>query len=372
MKNKILYILPSEEIGGTEKMVIVLAKGISKAGFEPVVLTLQRRGFFHKMLDANHLRNYFLDVKKKPLQAIVRTLFIFLKEKPRIMHSFLFAGNMFARCLRIFFWIPLVCSQRSTDDWKKAIHWKIEKFTSFLCPLIISNSKAGKRVLIEKAGVNPYKIRVIPNGIDLEQIREKLKLAKTFHHTEIIVGSIGNLRKAKGYNVLIDAAEIICKKRKGIRFEILGKGPLESRLKEKIQKLNLVESVKLYGFVEDVYNYMVNFDIVVIPSIWEGFPVVALEAMACGKPVIATDAGDLPEIVENGKTGIIVEHGKPEALANAIILLLSKPEMRRQMGNNALKRVEKFSSDTMVKKYCEIYNFLLSERNETKLVVNSS
>ncbi|MCM8764954.1 MAG: glycosyltransferase [Candidatus Omnitrophica bacterium] len=359
MKNKILYILPSEEIGGTEKMVAILAKGISKFRFQPVVLTLQKRGSFHKMLDADYIRNYFLDVKRRPLQAIGKLLFIILKEKPCIMHSFLFTGNMFAKCLRIFCWIPLVCSQRSTDDWKRAVHWKLEKFTNFLCSIIISNSKAGKRVLIEKTGVTPLRIKVIPNGIDLEQIREKLKLVKSFYHTEIIIGSIGNLRKAKGYDVLIEAAEIICKKRKDIRFEILGKGPLETHIRAKIHKLNLGEFVKLYGFTEDVYNYIINFDIVVIPSIWEGFPVVALEAMACGKPIIATNVGDLPEIVENGTTGIIVEPGKPKALAAAILTLISNKDMRQMMGNNALRRVEEFSSDTMVSQYGKIYDLLL-------------
>ncbi|MCM8825027.1 MAG: glycosyltransferase family 4 protein, partial [Candidatus Omnitrophica bacterium] len=194
---------------------------------------------------------------------------------------------------------------------------------------------------------------------DLLQIREKLKLAKPVIHKEIIIGSVGNLRKAKGYDVLIDAAKIICKKRKDIKFEILGKGPLENHIKQKVDNLKLGQFVKLCGFVEDVYNYIMNFDIVVIPSLWEGFPVVALEAMACGKPIVATNAGDLPEIVEDGKTGIIVTVGDPEALAAAILMLISNPEIRKKMGNNALKRVEMFSYDSMVERYCRIYNFLL-------------
>lgn len=355
MKSKILYILPSEEIGGTEKMLIVLAKKIKEFGFEVVVLTLQRKGTFHRMLESNSIKTYSLNIKKMPVNAFIKTLFVFLKEKPCIIHSFLFAGNLFAKFLRIFFWIPVVCSQRSTDDWKKPFHWRLEKLTDFLCCITISNSKAGKKVLIEKAKISPKKVMYIPNGIELNQIKEKLKFLEKTSHKEILIGSVGNLRKAKGYEYLIDAAAIVCNKTKNVKFLILGKGPLEDFLKEKIKKLGLEENIILCGFVDDVYNYMVNFDIVVISSLWEGFPVVALEAMACGKPVIATNVGDLPEIVINGITGIIVEPEKPDQLAQAILELIVDKEKRENMGKKALEQVERFSHETMVRRYCEIY-----------------
>lgn len=365
MKNKrILYILPSQNIGGTEKMLVLLADHIRKYGFDPIVVTMQGRGKFHEILSYYHLKYYILNIKKNPLFAIIKSFYIFLKEKPCIVQSFLFAGNIFAKFLRIFLWVPLICSQRSTDDWKKPVHWQIEKFSDFLCSLIISNSKAGKKAVVENADIKPGKIVVIPNGIAIETIREKLKTIKeSLMHEGILVGAVGNLREAKGFDILINAASIVYRKKKDIKFVILGKGLLEEHLRKQIEKLGLTEIVSLYGFIDNVYNYMVNFDIVVIPSRWEGFPVVALEAMACGKPVIATKTGDLPEIIEHGVSGLIVEPEKPEELANAILLIASNDTMRKEMGINSLTMVKRFSLEDMVQKYCRIYETLL--RNET-------
>ncbi|MGB9642524.1 MAG: glycosyltransferase, partial [Candidatus Ratteibacteria bacterium] len=114
-----------------------------------------------------------------------------------------------------------------------------------------------------------------------------------------------------------------------------------------------------------------TFDIVVIPSLWEGFPVIALEAMACGKPIIATKVGDLPEILQHRISGLLVEPGNPQDLANSILMLAADHNMRIQMGNNAKNQVEKFSATDMVKKYSEIYNRLIV-KNETKITTKTS
>ncbi|MGC9065698.1 MAG: glycosyltransferase [Candidatus Ratteibacteria bacterium] len=372
MKNKILYILPSKDIGGTEKMVVMLATKISDYGYQPIILTLQGKGPFHKLLEIYHIKHHILNIKKRPLCTIFKTFFfVILKEKPCLLHGFLFAGNVFAGLLRFFFWRPLVCSQRSTDVWKKLIHWRIEKFATIFCSAFISNSNAGKKILIEKAHIPEKKIIVIPNGIDLAEVEKKLRNATGISHAGIYVGAVGNLRKAKGYEILIDAAALVCKKRKDIRFIILGKGPLEHQLKRKIQHLHLMQNFEFHGFVEDVYNYILTFDIVVIPSLWEGFPVIALEAMACGKPIIATKVGDLPEILQHRISGLLVEPGNPQDLANSILMLAADHNMRIQMGNNAKNQVEKFSATDMVKKYSEIYNRLIV-KNETKITTKTS
>ncbi|MCX7705584.1 MAG: glycosyltransferase, partial [bacterium] len=349
MRNRIIYILPSKNIGGTERMLTMLADRINRYGFEPVIVTMQGKGHFHEVLSSHKIKYYVLDLKRNPFIAIIKAFYIFLKEKPCIVQSFLFSGNLFAKFLRFFFWKPLICSQRSTDNWKKPIHWQIEKMTDFLCCLLISNSAAGKKALIEKANIKPKKIIVIPNGIDIEEITKKLKpMERKQIHKDTLVGAVGNLRKAKGFDILITAASIVSKKRKDIKFVILGGGEQQSHLEALIKTLKLTENVSLCGFVENVYNYMVEFDMVVIPSRWEGFPVVALEAMVCGKPVIATDVGDLSEVVQHGTTGLIVEPEKPEKLADAILYLASNKKILDQMRENALRRVEKFSIESMV------------------------
>ncbi len=219
---------------------------------------------------------------------------------------------------------------------------------------------------MEKAGISEKKIKVIPNGIDLGQVIEKLKNIEKREHQGIIIGSIGNLRKAKGYDILIEAASKALKIRKDLTFIILGKGPLEPWLKSEISRLRMSENFKLCSFVEDVYNYLVDFDIFVVPSLWEGFPVVALEAMICGKPIIATSVGDLPDIVKHNITGLIVEPGNPDQLAESILKLAGDKNMRDELGTNALKEVKKFSLENMVEQYIEVYSGFLKMKPENK------
>jgi len=153
----------------------------------------------------------------------------------------------------------------------------------------------------------------------------------------------------------------VCKKRKDIKFIILGKGPLEHYLKKKIEQLHIDDSVELYGFVDNVYNYILHFDIVIIPSLWEGFPVVALESMACGKPIIATKAGDMPEIIQDGINGLIVEPGNAKAMADALIKLVDNPNLMKKMGERSEGLVEKFSLNNMVREYVSVYENILQK-----------
>jgi glycosyltransferase involved in cell wall biosynthesis len=357
MYKKIAYILPSKEIGGTEKMTVSLAKNIKKYGFDCFVITLQSKGEFTHLLSENNIKSYTLNLKKNIFRGFIKFVFIIFKEKPSILHSFLFWGNLFAKCTGSLFFIPVICSQRSTDDWKKPIHWYIEHFTSFLCKIIISNSLAGKNVLVEKGKINSDKIIVIPNGIDINKIPAKAIFEKPkFFENKIIIGSIGNLRKAKGYEYLLKSIKIITEKYKNIMFIIAGKGKEYQNLLNMSNNLNISEYVKFVGFIKEIYSYISFFDILVIPSLWEGFPVIALEAMAMKKPIVATNSGDIPIIINNGSNGLIVEPKDPSSMANAIIYLLNNPQIRQNMGENGYKKIIKeYTLDKMVQKYAEIY-----------------
>lgn len=361
MKNKIAYILPSSEIGGTEKMVVSLAKGIQKSGFDCFVITLQSKGDFTRLLNENNIKNYTLNLKKNILWGFIKFLFIIFKEKPSIIHSFLFWGNLFAKILGNICFIPVICSQRSTDNWKKPIHWQIENFTSFLCKIIISNSFTGKDVLVSKGKIKSNKIVVIPNGIDINVINPNTVFEKPENFkNKIIIGSIGNLRKAKGYEYLLKSIKIVTEKYKNVIFIIAGKGNEYKKLVKISKYLNISEYINFTGFVNNIYSILSFFDILVISSLWEGFPVVALEGMAMKKPIIATKSGDLPIIVDNGLTGILVEPKDYQSLANAIIFLLNNPETKQKMGNKGYEKIiNKYTLDKMIQKHLEIYKSLI-------------
>ena len=356
---KIVFLIGSSEIGGTEKMVISLAENIKKYGFLPVLIGLKGKGEFSEILEKKDLKFYILDLKKNPF-SIIKLLKILRKEKPLILQSFLYTANIIGRIVRKFVHIPVVISgQRSTDNWRKWYHWKIDLLTVKWCDAIISNSHAGKKVLVEK-GIAPEKIYVIPNGINFKKEVKKIRKEEIgIEENQPVVGCVGNLRKAKGHIYLIKSAKKILKIYPETKFIIVGKGNLEGYLKKEVKRNKMERNFLFAGFISEPEKIISIFDIFVLPSLWEGFPVSLLEAMSLKKPVVATSVGDVPLIIKDGEEGIIVPPSDSESLASAIITLLKDEKLRKKMGEKAFEKVKNYSLEKMIERYVSFYNEVL-------------
>jgi len=178
----------------------------------------------------------------------------------------------------------------------------------------------------------------------------------------LVVGTVARLSRQKGIEYLLHAAKTVIKQFPDITFIIAGKGPLESQLKGLSIKLGISDKVKFLGFNDDIPKLLSVIDIFVLPSLWEGMPNVVLEAMAAGKPVIATDTGGSKDIIDSGINGVLVEPKNSEALAEAILALLGDPAQRKRLGESARDKVkERFPIDKMVSKTEQIYTKLLNQ-----------
>jgi hypothetical protein len=196
MKNRVLYLIPSARIGGTETMLATLAASIAKKGFDPLVVTMNGRGPFHDMLDRAGVPNRRLDLRNNPVAGMIRLIGTVIDFRPRLIHSFLFWGNLLGKILRIVTRIPLITSQRSTDDWKSPLHWYVEYFPAALSAMVVSNSSAGVRALLKNTRVPETRIRFIPSGIPLAPLETAKPERITFGFPEgvAIVGSGKNRR----------------------------------------------------------------------------------------------------------------------------------------------------------------------------------
>jgi glycosyltransferase involved in cell wall biosynthesis len=201
---------------------------------------------------------------------------------------------------------------------------------------------------------------VVNEGIDLERVdaappgnlHEELWLPR---HAPI-VGNVAALVPHKGQRHLIDAAAIVVRQIPDARFVIAGEGELRHALERQIRDRHLEKHVILLGFRPDVLSLHKVFDVFVMSSVTEGLGTSLLDAMACGKPVVATEAGGIPEVVEDGLTGLLVPVRDPEAMAAAIIRLLHDAGLRRQMGEAAILSVrERFSVERMVLDTLRVY-----------------
>lgn len=205
-----------------------------------------------------------------------------------------------------------------------------------------------------KQGINAEKCVVVHNGIDTEtkpsispfEVRKKLGISED----EILIGTVGSLIKRKRIIDLIDAFYILTNQTKNsVKCIILGDGSEKDNLIEYAKKRKIHEKVIFTGFQSNAISYINAMDIFVLTSEKEGLPRVILEAMLMGKPVVASNVTGPAELVIDGETGFLVPVRHPEVLANCILKLIKNPELRKQMGERARKRViEKFSIEKYI------------------------
>jgi glycosyltransferase involved in cell wall biosynthesis len=251
---------------------------------------------------------------------------------------------------------PLIASRRVDFQLRgnSLSRWKYRQVDCFICA-----SEAIRQMLIAD-GVPAARAITVHEGIDLERLQsapvvnlhEELWLP---HHAPL-VGNVAALVPHKGQKHLVDAASIVVRQVPDARFIIAGEGELRPSLERQIKDHHLEKHVFLTGFRPDVLSLHRAFDIFVMSSVTEGLGTSLLDAMAAGKPVVATRAGGIPEVVVDGETGILVQVRDAEQLAAAIAKLLQDERLRRRMGEAGLKRAQlRFSSERMVKDTLRVY-----------------
>lgn len=228
---------------------------------------------------------------------------------------------------------------------------------------IVAVSEAVRRVLVS-AGVDGSKIAVVPGGIDAQryrcgpsarEIREKMGLPDGAR----LVGSLGSLVPHKGHSVLIEAVAKLSRTHPDLRCVIVGDGELEGRLKSLARDLGVGGVVDFVGFSSDVRTVVPALDVLVHPSNLDASPNVIKEGMAMGVPVVATNVGGIPEIIVDGKSGLLVPPGDPEAMSCAISLALDDHELRKRLIDGGVARALDFSVERTVEETELLYARLL-------------
>ncbi|MEX1118256.1 MAG: glycosyltransferase family 4 protein [Terrimicrobiaceae bacterium] len=237
---------------------------------------------------------------------------------------------------------------------------------------IVVNSRSTKRTLLEN---NPWlpqnKIRVVPHGIDTSKYQsgnpEALRAELGLPSDAFVIGFVGRLSGQKGVSVLLAAIEQLARQDRTLHFVIAGIGTLEKKVIDFVKSSGLGDVVHFLGFRDDVPALMQMFDLLVVPSLWEGFGLVLIEAMSAGVPCIASNVSSIPEILEDGENGLLVPPGDVEALVRAVLRLHADPALGKLLGNAGKETVdEKFTIDRMMTGYEELFGSLVA-RKEKKM-----
>ena len=240
----------------------------------------------------------------------------------------------------------------------KWIFSKLEPIQYELADKIICVSKDTKDILVENYRINEGKISVIPNGVDTKKFHP-LRNTKRIENSILFVG---RLDERKGVDFLVKTIPLVKKEIPNVKLFVGGKGKLREELENFVKLHNLESNVKFLGFVPDekLPKWYNQVKVVVIPSIFEGFGITAIEAMACGTPVIGTKVPGIVDIINDGKTGLLVPSQNSKELANAIIRVLRDEKLRQLLCENGRKEVtERFDWDRISQKFINIYKGVL-------------
>jgi glycosyltransferase involved in cell wall biosynthesis len=255
--------------------------------------------------------------------------------------------------------IPLVSTCHTWYDNNRVVtlYGKADRLVLRNYTAVVAVSDEVKQRLL-KAGVRDDNIYLIRNGIDLrpfDNVSASLPNAATEDHPPI-VGLIGRLSIEKGVDIFLHAAAHVVAELPSTRFVVVGEGPDRDKLESLIDSLKLRQSVTMLGRRDDMPSVYASLDIMVSASRQEGLPMAILEGMASSLPIIATPVGDVPVMVRDGQTGVMVPPENAGLLASAIVALLRDPTRRERLGTAARKLIEdEFSAGRMTADYLRVY-----------------
>lgn len=374
---KVLHFINTLSAGGAELHLLTLCRYLKNRGIDLGVACLRAEVRGSRSLRADfekeNIRVFDLNADSRyNLSFLSRLAFLVKQQRPDILHTHLpradIAGALIFRLVKspVF-----LCSVHGIyrDRWFGAWAAPFMRGGYRKAEGIIAISSAVKDWLQQELGVCSDKIRVIHYGIEPHRFARSMPdLAESGRNDcRLSIGSIGRLEPGKGFDCLINAMESLRQCLPNSTLCIAGHDPLGygKTLKALIARLNLQEQVRIVGFQNDIASFLSRLDVFAFASRSEGFGQVLIEAMAAGKPVVASKIPPFTEIVIDGETGLLVDAGRPEAFAHAIRWLLVHPEKARQMGTQGQARVlSHFSVQKMTAETLSVYNSLLRSRRD--------
>jgi glycosyltransferase involved in cell wall biosynthesis len=378
-KKKVFICITKSNWGGAQKYVFDIATSINRELFDISIL-LGGNGELKKRLEEKNIRiieleNSQRDIKtKKDFGLFFELYTIFRKEKPDIIHlnssKMGFIGVLTVFVLNLYF--KLTSKNYKLKAIFTAHGWSFNENRNFLSKLffkvihIMTIIMSHQTIVVAEILKNQIpkifrkKIVVIKNGIseidfiEREIAKEKLFGRKLLIKDKIFVGTISELHKNKGLTYIIEA---ISKTTKNIIFLIIGEGEERHNLEILIKKLGAENKIFLIGKIEEASRYLKAFDIFTLTSITEAFPYVLLEAGLASLPVIASNVGGIPEIIENGQTGILIQPRNSEEIKDKIEEIAKNIDKYSFFGKNLKEKIEKeFTKEKMIEKTFLLYN----------------
>ncbi len=369
-KKTVVYIVYRLSVGGSENGIANLINYSSEGRYRNIVISLTDHDDFRFRIRQSDTEFYEMHKKEGRNYGVYFRLWRLLRKlKPDVLHS---CGIGTLECTIPAFFAGVKCRMHGEHGRdmididgtnKKYIFLRriCSPFVSFFIPL----SKDLESWLIDSVSIAPDKIIQLYNGVDIERFSPS---EEAVSDQPIVIGTVGRLSGEKDQLTLLEAFIGLKKavsEKLDIQLSIVGDGALREEIQQRVNSENLEDCVNLVGKRDDIPEQLRKMDIFVLPSLGEGISNTILEAMASGLPVIATNVGGNPELVQEGQTGFIVPSANPDAMAQAIKKYLDQPALIMKHGLAGRERVEeKFSIQRMTERYFTLYDDCKKNNNK--------
>ncbi len=373
---RVVHISKVTGIAGSEGHLLMLLPALAQQGVEARMLVLEdpRRpadSFCHEMA-ARGVPVETLPIRRDVAPALVERLAARLRAlRPHLVHTHLIHADLYGLFAAQRAGVPCAVSTRHNDNpfrRRLLIRW-LNGQAMRRAARVIAISQALARFVAEVEGVERTKIVTIPYGFQPPHYppdaRQRARAELGYGPHEPLVGVFGRLIRQKGVDVLLLAFPRVRERFPQARLLVVGDGALRGELEAQARALGIAEAVRFTGWVERAHRLMPACDVIAMPSRWEGFGLVALEAMGASRPLVASRVSALPEIVVDGETGWLVPPEDAHALAEAIIALLADAERAAAMGQAGYRRLlAEFPVQRMVQATHHLYRELVGEGSQ--------
>lgn len=351
---------------GVKRLFSWMIPRFDPARFTVSLISLRKRDLSEEPLEALGVDITYLERSKFDPMTLPALLKIIDRKQADVLHLHGYGATTFGRLAAAMRQIPTILHEHAnltdTPWFQKVADRLLEPYTD----IAMAVSKSTADFVIRSRQVPATKVKVVYLGVPLDEFsrprsmdeiaaaRQELGLVTD----ELAIGTITRLHESKGNAVLVDAAARVVAARPHARFVLVGEGPLRADLEAQAARLGLGDRFVFAGFRRDAARTLSAFDVTVFPSLWEGTPLTAFEALAAGKPIVATDADGLLDILTDGHDASIVPRGNAAALAEKIVWIIDHPEARARLAAAARVSGQRYDIGVFVRKMERLYTLL--------------
>jgi glycosyltransferase involved in cell wall biosynthesis len=359
---------------GVKRLFGWMIPRFDRGRFRVSLVSLRRKDLSEETLDALGIDITYLERSKFDPRTLPDLLRIVDAKQIDILHLHGYGATTFGRLAGALRRIPTIVHEHAnltdTPWYQKIADRLLEPATD----IALAVSKSTADFVINARQIGPAKVKVVYLGVPLEEFsrpREPGEIAAAKHELGLAagafaIGTVTRLHESKGNSYLIDAAARGVRERPAARFFLVGEGPLLPVLQAQAAALGLGDRFVFAGFHRDIARTLSAFDLVVFPSLWEGTPLTVFETLAMGKPVVATDADGLLDVLTDRRDALIVPRRDADRLAAAVIQAIDDPGLRARLGGEARVTGRQYDIALFVRKMERLYGLLHDTSRATR------